>query len=66
MLVIIHESHKFEKINQNQDLFKIIQSNIVSFLYNFKKELHTCKKRKIAQINGKHVKELLKIQRRKG
>jgi len=32
----------------------------VGFLSNFKKELHAAKKEKTAQINGKHLKELLK------
>jgi hypothetical protein len=32
----------------------------MGFLSNFKKDLHAAKKEKTAQINGKHLKELLK------
>ena len=31
----------------------------MGFLFNFKKDLHFAKKAKAAQINGKHLKELL-------
>ena len=35
-------------------------SIIVGFFSNFKKELETAKKERAAQINGKHLKKLLK------
>lgn len=38
----------------------MVQSKIMGFLSNFKKDLQAAKKERTAQINGKNLKELLK------